>query len=91
MSDTNETNETNETTMTDEEQVEYYRERLRAIGFISAAALTEPDEEVSQHLAGMAERMLDIFLRAVPDEKARELVEQKIEDFAVEAYKEFEL
>jgi hypothetical protein len=77
---------------TDEaEKVKVLKDKLRAIGFIAAAALAEPDEEVSQHLAGMAERMLDIFLRAVPDEKARELVEQKIEDFAVEAYKEFPL
>ncbi len=84
-------NDTNETTMTDEEQVEYYREKLRAIGFISAAALTEPNEEVSQSLAGMAATMLDHFLKAVPDEKAQKAVAQKIEDFAVEAYKEFPL
>ncbi len=83
--------DTNETTMTDEEKVEYYRERLRAVGFISAAALTEPEEEISQRLARMAEVMLDHFLEAVPDEEAREMVAQKIEDFAVEAYKEFPL
>jgi hypothetical protein len=67
-------------------------ERLRAIGFIAAAALTEPVEDMSQRFSRLAETILDKFLVTfVPDEGDRDMVTDQIEDFAVRAYKEFEL
>ncbi len=83
MNDTNETPE--------ELDVKYFMERLRAIGFICAAALTEPNEEVSQRLAGMAQVMLDHFLESIPEEKAKDAVAHKIKAFAIQAHEEFEL
>ena len=78
---------------TDEaEKVKLLKEKLRAVGFICAAALAEPDEVVSQKLAGMAESMLDRFLLAFAlGEKDRDIISDEIEDFATRAYEEMQL
>jgi hypothetical protein len=78
---------------TDEaEKVKVLKDKLRAIGFIAAAALAEPDEEISQRFSGLAETILDKFLVTfVPDEGDRDMVTDQIEDFAVRAYEEFQL
>ena len=78
---------------TDEaEKVKLLKERLRAIGFICAAALAEPDEAISQKLAGMAESMLDRFLLAFAlDKEDRDTITDEIEDFATRAYEEMQL
>jgi hypothetical protein len=77
---------------TDEaEKVKVLKDKLRAIGFIAAAALAEPDEEISQRFSGLAETLLNKFLMTLVPEEDRDTVTDHIEDFAVRAYKEFEL
>jgi hypothetical protein len=77
---------------TDEaEKTRILKERLRAIGFIAAAALTEPDEYISQSFSRLAETILDKFLVTFVPEEDRDTVTDHIEDFAVRAYEEFEL
>jgi len=77
---------------TDEaEKVKVLKDKLRAIGFIAAAALTEPDEEISKRFSGLAETLLNKFLVTLVPEEDRDTVTDHIEDFAVRAYKEFEL
>ena len=73
------------------EKTRILKERLRAIGFIAAAALAEPDEEISQRFSGLAETLLNKFLMTLVPEEDRDTVTDHIEDFAVRAYKEFEL
>ena len=73
------------------EKVKILKEKLRAIGFIAAAALTEPDEEISKRFSGLAETLLNKFLMTLVPEEDRDTVTDNIEDFAVRAYKEFEL
>jgi len=76
----------------DAEKVKLLKERLRAVGFICAAALAEPDEATSQKLAGMAELILDKFLLAFAlGEKDRDIISDEIEDFATRAYEEMQL
>ncbi len=77
---------------TDEaEKVKVLKDKLRAIGFIAAAALAEPDEEISQRFSGLAETLLNKFLMTLVPEEDRDTVTDHIEDFAVRAYKEFQL
>ena len=73
------------------EKVKVLKEKLRAIGFIAAAALTEPDEEISKRFSGLAETLLNKFLVTLVPEEDRDTVTDHIEDFAVRAYEEFEL
>ncbi len=73
------------------EKVKILKDKLRAIGFIAAAALTEPDEDISQSFSRLAETILDKFLVTFVPEEDRDTVTDHIEDFAVRAYKEFEL
>lgn len=73
------------------EKVKVLKDKLRAIGFIAAAALTEPDEEISKRFSGLAETLLNKFLVTLVPEEDRDTVTDHIEDFAVRAYKEFEL
>jgi len=73
------------------EKVKILKDKLRAIGFIAAAALTEPDEEISKRFSGLAETLLNKFLVTLVPEEDRDTVTDHIEDFAVRAYKEFEL
>jgi hypothetical protein len=78
---------------TDEaEKVKVLKERLRAIGFICAAALAEPDEVTSQKFSGLAERLLDKFLVTLaPNEEDRNTITDEVEDFAKRAYEEMQL
>jgi hypothetical protein len=73
------------------EKVKILKEKLRAIGFIAAAALTEPDEKMSQKFSGLAETLLNKFLVTLVPEEDRDTVTDHIEDFAVQAYEEFQL
>ena len=73
------------------EKVKVLKDKLRAIGFIAAAALAEPDEEISQRFSGLAETLLNKFLMTLVPEEDRDTVTDHIEDFAVRAYKEFQL
>ena len=73
------------------EKVKFLIENLRAIGFIAAAALTEPDEKMSQRFSDLADTLLNKFLVTIVPEEDRDTVTDHIEDFAVQAYEEFQL
>ena len=75
----------------EEEKMQLYKGRLRAVGFISAAALAEPDEELAEWISKFAEKYLNTFLQQVDGQEDRELVEDAIEAFAVEAYETLHL
>jgi len=77
--------------MENEEKTKFLKDRLRAVGFISAAALAEPDEELSKWVAKLAARYLDSFLQHVDTQEDRETVEEALEAFAIEAYQTLHL
>jgi hypothetical protein len=69
-------------TKEDKAEVEYYQDKMRSVAFIAAAAIVEPQDEVSKVHANMAENLMELMTKNFDDEGKR-LINTRIKAYAL--------
>jgi hypothetical protein len=69
-------------TKEDKAEVKYYQDRMRSVAFIAAAAIVEPQDEVSKVHANMAENLMELMTKNFDDEGKR-LINTRIKAYAL--------
>jgi hypothetical protein len=66
----------------DKAEVKYFQDKMRSVGFVAAAAIVEPQDELSQYHAGFADRLLTFLTRELDDEGKR-LINARVKAYAL--------
>jgi hypothetical protein len=69
-------------TKEDKAEVEYFQDKMRSVAFIAAAAIVEPQDEVSKVHANMAENLMELMTKNFDDEGKR-LINTRIKAYAL--------
>ncbi len=70
--------------LTKEERAEvaYFQNKMRSVAFIAAAAIVEPQDEISKAHASMAETILNLLTKNL-DGKVKRLIEVRVKAHAL--------
>lgn len=66
--------------------IECFKNKMRSVAFIAAAAIVEPQDEISKAHARMAETLLNLLTKNL-DDKGKQLIEVRVKAYALKVAK----